>query len=185
MKVETPEVLGHFVVFEGKVNHFYLDTKGIVTIGIGCALTLNDALDLSLLNKESLIEATRDEIKKDFTNTQLNSKGRVAEYYGRGLVTYLPEFIIDQLFYKKLHDFEARLSSVFSNYLNFSDNVQFALLDMAFNLGVSGILNEFPDFTESVRDQNWLGAARECVRLDVSLSRNDWTQRMLLSASKL
>lgn len=62
--------------------------------------------------------------------------------------------------------------SVYSWYLNASTLRQSVLLDMAFNLGVAGLVHGYPKMIAAMTAGDWTTAAAECkvadVRLDAS-----------------
>jgi len=61
-------------------------------------------------------------------------------------------------------------------------NVQFALLDMAFNLGTNGLVTIFPSFKKAIEAKNWKKAASESNRPQVSSTRNATVKKWLEDA---
>lgn len=57
-----------------------------------------------------------------------------------------------------------------------------AVMDMAFNLGVQGLVGKFPTFTAAIRGMDLETAARECRRPQLSTERNTWTAQSLRTA---
>jgi GH24 family phage-related lysozyme (muramidase) len=57
-----------------------------------------------------------------------------------------------------------------------------AVLDMAYNLGVSKLINTFPKFIGHIRARKWKAASQECKRGGISEARNDATKKLLLMA---
>ncbi len=173
------KVISHFKDQEGYVNHFYLDTKGIVTIGIGCVLTLQQALALPFLNRNTLVNATTAEIKADFDLVSGLEKGKPANYYFPGLHCYLPENVIYDLFGERIKVFVKGLTAILNDFESYSESLKLVLLDMAFSLGISGLAFKFPKFCLAVRESNSEAAATESIRVDVQQTRNEWAFRIL------
>ena len=75
-----------------------------------------------------------------------------------------------------------RLGSVFPEWNTYPEPVQVALVDMAFNLGVPGLVKKFPSFVAAVKSRDWAGASRECRRRGISEARNAETERLFAEA---
>ena len=60
--------------------------------------------------------------------------------------------------------------------------VQYALVDMAYNLGTGGLRNDWPKFNRAIRNQDWAGAAAESNRPQLNNERNDYIRGLLEAA---
>ena len=81
---------------EGRVDHMYLDTKGLVTVGVGFLLsTLDSAIRLNFQRDGR--KATEEEIAIDYGTVKIQSKGMMANYYKRFTHCYLSDEEIDLL----------------------------------------------------------------------------------------
>ncbi|HTS51734.1 MAG TPA: hypothetical protein VMH26_00525, partial [Burkholderiales bacterium] len=97
----------------------------------------------------------------------------------------LPHPAIDALLMHHLTFFDGQLSQHLPDYASFPDPVKLGLLDMVFNLGVTGLLHGYPIFLSHVRKHDWANAAIHCHRNGPSHSRDDWTREQFLAAASL
>lgn len=68
-------------------------------------------------------------------------------------------------------------------FLNIADNTrQSALLDMAFNLGLAGLVNGFPKMIACIQADDWIGAAAQCHVTNQTLDNGRYAvlRRLLL-----
>jgi GH24 family phage-related lysozyme (muramidase) len=171
-------------IFEGIVPWMYLDTTGFVTVGVG-ELLANPASALALAFVDANNQpSTPDAIQAEYSRVSSLPPGRYpAAFYRSPASPTLPHPAIDALLLHQLTYFDTQLSQRFRNYLIFPDPAKLGLLDMVYNLGVTGLFRGFPTFLSHVQDQNWAGAAAECHRNGPSLQRNDWTRQQFLAAA--
>jgi GH24 family phage-related lysozyme (muramidase) len=116
----------------------------------------------------------------------LDTKGFVTVAVGELLAnpaSALALTFVDALLLHHLTYFDTQLSQRLANYLTFPDPAKLGLLDMVYNLGVTGLFRGFPTFMNHVQDENWAGAATQCHRNGPSLQRNDWTCQQFLAAT--
>ena len=176
-----PEILEHFTLFEGRCSHFYLDGPGYVTIGIGCLIPNgNAALKLKMLHKSDNLVALPEEIRGEYKLIKECLPGKRTEFYGVFCKLYLSDSDINALFEVRLNQIIDFLRSQLPEYSKFPDNIKLVVLDMAYNLGVSGLMMKFPRFVQAVRTQNYVAAANECERKQIGDARNQWTKETLL-----
>lgn len=158
---------------EGCITHMYLDTVGRVTVGVGNMLSNADAAaELPFINRETGENATEEEIKAEFYLVAAQAPAKLAASYKQFTRFDLSPAAIDELLDRRIEEFEASLEQDFANYDNFPPAAKLGLMDMVFNLGNSGLINKFPSFTSSAREENWAGCAVECNRKGVADSRN-------------
>jgi GH24 family phage-related lysozyme (muramidase) len=164
---------------EGSINHMYLDTVGKVTVGVGNMLPdIESAKALPFVLEDSSEPASQEDIKNDFENVSEQKSGMFARRYHDYTKLVLTEKDIDTLLDTRIDEFERRLNKDFSNYENCPGAVQLGLLDMAFNLGNSGLVNKFPTFCKAVKAEDWEACARECKRRGISDDRNAETSAL-------
>jgi GH24 family phage-related lysozyme (muramidase) len=171
-------------IFEGIVPWMYLDTKGFVTVAVG-ELLANPASALALTFVDANNQpSTPDAIQAEYSRVSSLPPGRYpAAFYRTPASPTLPHPVIDALLLHHLTYFDTQLSQRLANYLTFPDPAKLGLLDMVYNLGVTGLFRGFPTFMNHVQDENWAGAATQCHRNGPSLQRNDWTCQQFLAAT--
>jgi hypothetical protein len=127
--------------------------------------------------------STPDAIQAEYSRVSSLPPGKCpAAFYRTPASPTLPHPAIDALLLHHLAYFDTQLSQRFANYLTFPDPAKLGLLDMVYNLGVTGLFRGFPTFMNYVQDQNW-AAANQCHRNGPSLQRNDWTRLAVAAAS--
>lgn len=180
-RITAEDYLPHARVAEGSVPWMYLDTVGIVTVGIGHAMT--HAADACLLpfNIGGRL-ATTEEIAADFAAVQAMPKGQIAANYKSRTQCRLDQDAIAGVY---AADFDAKLPELakrISGFDAFPQPVQLALADMGFNLGVQGLLTKFPKLMRAVGSRDWKTCALECRRPQLSAARNLQTARWFKDA---
>lgn len=169
----------HFIRWEGRCGHFYLDSNNIVTIAIGCQVI--EPSVLPLLRKWDNQPATRADIFSDWNAVKTQPAGRLAEYYGAFCQCYLPETQQDALFDKRLGDGIRQIKQEAIDLDRLPDEARLVVVDMAFNLGTHGLLG-FHNFLNALKQTppDFHRASLECHRLPpVPKERNDWARETL------
>ena len=163
----------------------YLDTVGKVTVGVGNMLpNAAAAQELPFVVRATSKKASRDEIKTEFETVSNKPKGLVAHRYKPYTKLDLPDEDIDTLLDARIAAFKRELKLRFPDFDSYPITVQFALTDMAFNLGTTGLVTKFPSFTKAIRDRDWLKAAGESSRRQVNEHRNETVRDWLEAALK-
>ncbi len=168
-------------ISEGSISHMYLDTVGKVTVGVGNMLpNVTAAQKLPFIVRTTKKRSTKDEIKTDFETVSKQRKGLVASRYKTHTKLDLPDKDINTLLDARIATFKRELKLKFPDFDKYPITVQFALTDMAFNLGTNGVVTKFPSFTKAIKDRDWLRAAKQSNRSQVSNRRNkivkDWLE---------
>lgn len=158
--------------FEGCVNHFYVDTVGKVTVGVGF-LVPDVAAALSMPFQDDNGPASESTISSEFYRVSLMPKGYRPDFYKSHLT--LPDDFIQLCLTNIVKSRDNDLRNALEGYDGLPDSWKMGLLDMSFNLGPSGLLTKFPHFIQDVKDRNWQGAQAQCRRPQLSMPRNDWT----------
>ncbi len=169
------------IPFEGSVNHMYLDTRGLVTVGVGNYLPNVDAAQaLDFVNTDTHQNASTVEIAIDYNNVSKQVGAKRADYYKQFCKLELPQDKIDILFNSRVSEFVASLNKSYPDYNTYPESVQLAMLDMAFNLGVGGLKTKWPKLNAAIAAQDWTNAATCCIRPGGQQSRNDATVALFL-----
>ncbi|MBI1422093.1 MAG: hypothetical protein GC149_01420 [Gammaproteobacteria bacterium] len=173
--------------YEGNIPHMYLDAKGLVTVGIGYLLAnAVEAQKLPFVNNTTGKAATAAEIKTDYDNVKKQSKGFLAGFYKKFTKLKLTPNEIDLLTNKTINQFYGELKTVYPDYDSYPGEVKLALFDMIYNLGMSGLSNNWPNFNKYIKAKDWKNAAAESKRKPpVSPDRNKYVKDLLEQAAKL
>ncbi len=172
-------------VSEGVIPHMYLDTVGAVTVGVGNMMaSAAEAQKLAFVDRTTVKAASKEEITADFDLVKKQMKGLNATAYKEFTKLNLPTSAIDALLDARIAGFKKELKGKFSKFDTYPLTVQFALTDMAFNLGTEGLVTKFPSFKKAVEAEDWAKAATESDRPQVSATRNATVKDWLTEAEK-
>lgn len=174
-------------VYEGVIEHMYLDTKGYVTVGVGHLLsTLADAQALAFIIQKNNKPASKEQIKTDYETVKNQVKGLLGSSYKKHTTLKLKKADIDKLTNKHIDVFENELKRLYGSdeFSSFPSEVRLALFDMIFNLGMSNLRNKFPTFNKYIKEKSWSEAAEESNRSDISAARNKYVKDLLEKAAK-
>lgn len=167
---------------EGCISHMYLDTVGKVTIGVGNMLPTSEAATkLPFIKRDTGAVATVAEIRTEFESVACREPAKRASSYKQYTKLDLTDDTINELLDRRIAEFESGLRRDFSDYESYPDAVKLSLMDMAFNLGNSGLVNKFPTFTSAALARNWTVCAQECRRNGISDARNEEIKELLSS----
>jgi GH24 family phage-related lysozyme (muramidase) len=170
--------------FEGSISHMYLDTVGAVTVGVGRMLPdAVAAAKLAFLRNADQAAAAAQEIKDEFSVVHGKEKGKVASFYKQFTTLHLTDATIDTLLTEDLERVVTGLTGKLPDYGSYPEKVQEALVDMAFNLGLNGLMTKFPKFIGHIKQRDWKAAAGECKRGGISDARNNEIKQLLLDAA--
>jgi GH24 family phage-related lysozyme (muramidase) len=173
--------------FEGYAEHMYLDGKGYVTIGIGIMLASAAAAKsagIKFTNRDTGKAATPEEIEADYNAV----KGATAGMFPPSKYKKFTKLDGDAASLKK--ELDARLKTAESDrkafYKDVADlpsSVQYALLDMAFNLGRGGLM-KYKKLKAALEKEDWKTAAKESNRNGIQASRNKAIYDWILAGEK-
>lgn len=170
---------------EGEVPYMYLDTEGLVTVGVGNMLRdVVAAQALPFVDRKTRKKATKDQIKTDYETVRKQTKGRLYTFYKPHTKLDLPQVDIDRLLNARIDEFLKLLKGKFPDFDDYPMDAQEALFDMAYNLGVAKLMREFTKFVKAVKDQDWETAAAQCKRGGISETRNRHTRELFEKAAK-
>jgi len=183
LAVPWATTLADFNEWEGRIPHMYLDTRGFVTVGVGYLLADAAAAQaLPFVRRADRVAASPTEVRTDFDRVHQQAMGKLAQSYRVFTQLDLPDPAIDALLQATVARFEAGLVQNFTAYATYPAPAKRALIDMAYNLGIDGLL-KFKRLKAAVQARNWAQAAAESHRNGPSDDRNDWTRQMFLKAA--
>jgi GH24 family phage-related lysozyme (muramidase) len=158
---------------EGNIAHMYLDSVGKVTVGIGNLLSTSvAACELPFVNRVTSQRATQAEIVGDFEEVSRQVWPRVARFYRSFTALDLPGPQIDELFRRRVDEFQRDLHAAYPDFEGYPGAAQLAMLDMAFNLGTQGLKKVWPNLNKAIGNRDWATAAIESYRPQSSATRN-------------
>ncbi|HEV2178259.1 MAG TPA: hypothetical protein VGW33_13825 [Terriglobia bacterium] len=175
--------LAHLETFEGIVPWMYLDTKGFVTVGVGEMLANAERAQSLAFVDGAGQPSTPDAILGDYNRVLALAPARLPGFYRATTSPILPHASIDALLLQHLTYFDGQLGQEFTNYAAFPDPAKLGLLDMIYNLGVTGLFHGYPSLMRFVRNGDWTNVAAQCHRNGPSQARNDWTREQFLAAA--
>ncbi len=173
--------------YEGRYNHLYLDSLGKITIGIGHLVKNRNAVSsiamYSTKNSQPFKLASLIEKQTEYDAMAKQKKGYKASWYKQHTKLIMKDIDIDtQLkthissFYKELTDYYKKTNGFKSDFDNFPINVQIALFDMTFNLGITRLKNTFTKFNNAIQKEDWATAAKQSNRPQVNGIRNAYVK---------
>jgi GH24 family phage-related lysozyme (muramidase) len=194
-----PTIREHMKRWEGEIPYMYLDTRGYVTVGIGHLLADVKAAqalgfvyreDQKTTDKNGVVrvtakkgdKASAEVIAADYAAVQKKKAGMAASLYKDATRLELPDTELETLLETDVKAKEDGLLKSLPEYRSYPPSARLALLDMAFNLGVFGLINGFPTLRELVKKRDWAAAAKNCHRKGPSEERNQATARLFLAA---
>lgn len=164
----TPELRRRWVAFnapyEGRVQWMYLDTKGLVTTGVGNLIDpVEYAITLPWRVRTSGWPASEAQIRAEWTHmkaqTSLAHQGAAAA--GRVATLVLTDDDIDALVLAKLESNHETLRRRFPEIDAWPLEAQLAVHSMAWAMG-PGFPRTWPRFSAACDVKNWASAAAEC-----------------------
>ena len=167
--------------FEGFTDFMYLDSRGNVTIGVGILLASAAAAKsagITFKNRKTKKTATPAEIEADYDAVKAAPKGMTEDKYEK-FTQLVATGGLDSRLSKELSTAKADAKSYYPDFNNLPDTAQWALVDMAFNLGGAG-LKKFAKLKAALdkavlskAKADWEAAAKESNRIGIQSSRND------------
>jgi GH24 family phage-related lysozyme (muramidase) len=169
---------------EGNISHMYLDTVGRVTVGVGHMMpSVQAAQTIDFVNRQSQQQATSQQIADDFKSVSRQQPALAASRYQQFTKLELTASGIDNLLSADIAAMETGVRSEFGDYDAYPEPAQDGILDMAFNLGVTGLVKHFPAFKAAAERKDWNTCAVQCHRNGISEARNEKTKELFLRAA--
>lgn len=180
--------------FEGRIEHFYLDSLGNVTVGVGHFIPDRDAVAGFTMETASAgqtpVPATLDEKRDEYDRIMAEPVGYHAPWYRHAARLRMPAAEINRLrdqhilrFYGHLKAIYARARGYRRDFDQFPLTVQMALFDLIFNLGPSRLVNVFVRLDAAIRAEDWAQAAVESNRPQVQAARNLYVRQLFTTAA--
>lgn len=177
----STRAIAYFRAHEGVVPHMYLCVHGRVTAGVGHMFPSAEAASRLLWERQNRTIAPRAEVIAEYERIAALPFGyeHPAGGYRKHATVFLPPERIDGLLRADIQTFEQSLAAAFRDWDSWPIRAQLAVLDMAYSLGVRGLLTRFPRFTAAARKRDWATCAAESKRIGVSASRNEAVAELL------
>jgi GH24 family phage-related lysozyme (muramidase) len=167
------QAISYFSTHEGRVPYMYLDSVGLVTVGVGRMLSsMEDAQSLPFVTRGTNVPAGPATIGLEWQTIKQQEKDRIASYYEQFTMLDLPSSAIDAELAKDIEEFSAALRQRFPGFNLYPDSVQLGIIDMAYSMGAHELFRDYPKFCAAVDSQDWPVCAAECSREGVSTQRN-------------
>jgi GH24 family phage-related lysozyme (muramidase) len=163
--------------FEGSTSYMYRCTGGEVTVGVGHAIfdsTHAQALPWAGAPAPALIG-------DDYARVAAENKGFAAPHYEGLTQCRLTPDSVEALLLNDVDAFTAEITRQLPAWTGYPEPVQQALFDMAYNLGVGGLLR-FPKMLAACAAGDWETAATECRRNGIDDARNAETAALFRQA---
>lgn len=192
------EVSKNIEKYEGRISHLYLDTAGKVTVGIGhmvpnkigmSSVTMYKVGTNKVLVPASAIEkhAEYDAIKKlpfGRSHGAASFKKHTTLIMKDGDINLQRDKHI-QSFYKELTAYYTTANGYAKAFDSMPVEVQKALFDMVFNLGITKLKSQYIKFNGFIKSEKWDEAAKQSNRVGISPLRNKYVFDLLKAAKKI
>jgi len=158
----------------------YLDTVGKVTVGAGLMLPTTQsatALPFQFDGRPADVQ----EIVVDFRRVSSMVKGKAAGFYRSPMSVLLTPAEIDAQLRAAVTHLDHDLRKWIPTWDALPASAKLALLDMAYNLGMTGLLQDYPKLLHAIVTGDWKTAAAECHRNGLAPTRNEWTRQQFLA----
>lgn len=182
MTFELHEAVTDLARWEGFTTWLYLDTRGLVTVGIGNLLRDVQACRALPWQVDGRQAATA-EVDAAWTAVRAQQPARAASSYASATRIRLTQGEVLALAERRLTgEFLPGLRRLYPGWDTFPAPAQRALLDMAWNLGLGG-LAKFRHLAGAVSARDWAAAARSCGRITSRPERNEFTRQLFRDAA--
>jgi GH24 family phage-related lysozyme (muramidase) len=164
--------------WEGCCAWFYLDTRGNVTVWVGFLVeSALIAQSLPMYLPGGTMPCTEQEKAAAWETVSAMTAGRLASSYEySGCPVMLPSDG-DSLLLAKLDALDKGLAAGIPGFEALPDPWKMALLDMAWNLGLKGLLDGYPRMLAAVQAGDGQTAAVESHRNGIGDNRNQWVRQ--------
>ena len=182
-KVLTQELKDTLKHHEGIKEHAYLDSKKILTIGIGNNVSkLENFMALNLIDAKN--GHTLSNAEKETLHSQMMTDIKAGTFSEKNYSQYhVPISEMESKFNQQLEQSYHELERKIPDFQTLPIPAQQALLDMQFNIGTPKFSQtEWPKLFAAVVNKDWATAAQESHRKDIQQSRQDWTYNKFLQA---
>ena len=174
--------LAKITEFEGAIPWMYRDNAGKVTVGVGKTLaSVADAGQLPFRVDGRAAESA--EVAAEFARVSALPMGRAALFYRRPGAPELGVAEMEQLAKQTLAQLKDELGANVEGFAALPDAARAVLLDMAFSLGVPGLLDRHARMLRAAQAGQWGHAAGASFRHGAGAARNAWTRETFLACA--
>lgn len=182
---EIKIILADMINHEGLAQHFYLDTRGHVTVGIGNMVPSADtaaALPMRLTDGTIALPA---DIRRAWESVHGMLPGRLASYYKtiRNTLRMTEEDARELAVWRLTTEFIPGASKLFVGFETYPLGPKRAIVDIGYNGGL-GLLEKFGNLRDCCRHRDWAAAALECQVNSSRKERNEWRKARFLEAAQ-
>jgi len=171
-------IASRLVRFEGSTDYMYLCTGGEVTVGVGHAV-FSESYACALKWRGTPAAAI---VTEDWTRVKAATMGLAASQYRNLTQCRMDAGDIDKLLDADIAAVEKQLSLRLPVWEKYPESAREALFDMAFNLGLMGLLKYYKMLVACGRG-DWTIAAQESWRHGISDERNHETAALFNACS--
>jgi GH24 family phage-related lysozyme (muramidase) len=178
---------------EGNIPYMYLDSKNLVTVGIGTYLKTDaDATKLTFYNRKTLVAATEADIKAAYAAVVAATPDKTKFPHGKKASSYettteleMTPTDIGTRWLADVKSFQALLPSYFTGFAAYPADARQALTDIAYQYGASGASKaDSGALKKAANDGDWSAAADCTDDLEGSDDRNAARKAMFQAAAK-
>lgn len=178
---------------EGDIPYMYLDSKNLVTVGIGTYLKTDaDATKLTFYNRKTLAAATEADIKAAYAAVVAATPDKTKFPHGKKATSYettteleMTPTDIGVRWLADVKSFQALLPSYFTGFAGYPADARQALTDIAYQYGASGASKADAGALKKAANEGDWSAAADCTDdLEGSDDRNAARKALFLSAAK-
>lgn len=171
--------------FEGAIPYLYLDSAvpPNATAAIGLMLSSLEASQaLPWYVNDFSRAATQLEVARDWARVKAMRGGMMAAQYRSPDGLSLTDADMLSMLRSELGGIDAQLATMYTSYPKWPDPAKFAILDMAYNLGLRELRDGYPVFDRAANEEDWLTCSGQCHRNGPSFARNQWTAEQFSAA---
>ena len=182
--VLTKDLKQEILKFEGLKLNFYLDSKGILTVGIGQNVSNFDEFkNLNIKDKQTGNVLNNFQKSELYSQIMQDVSNNTFEEKNYSDLEISKNDIYNQ-FNTMLEKSYTELEQKIENFNKFPISVKQALVDMQFNMGNKKFSKDtWPKLFKAIDNRDWQAAAKEASqRKDVQKSRREWTYKMFMGA---
>ncbi len=178
---------------EGNIPYMYLDSKNLVTVGIGTYLKTDaDAAALTFYHRKTLLAATAAEIKTAYAAVAAAAPDKEKFPHGKKASAYETTTDLDMTptdigtrWLVDVKAFQALLPSYFTGFASYPADARQALTDIAYQYGASGASKADKGALKKAADAGDWSAAADCTDdLEGSDDRNAARKSLFQAAAK-
>jgi GH24 family phage-related lysozyme (muramidase) len=157
---------------EGVIPWMYRDSVGNVTVGVGHLLASSGVAAALPFALESGTLVGADEIRAEYARVLALEADELPSYYWRHTRLRLSQAAIDCLLDADVMAMQTAIARTFAAWADFPGAAREALLDMAFQFGVRGLVRGFPRLCVAASEADWKSCALECHVAGIGEARN-------------